>query len=123
MPSTSSKYGHHIIIYINAAMSSHMSFTDHMSHDIIGPLREKTCLRVFLTKRDSNKSPHLQRLARKLKFHLWQVYIWYFAKSDNKGADQTARMRRLVCACVVRQLPEDRFSRGEAHMFSNNVAF
>ena len=24
-----------------------------------------------------------------------------FQKTNNKGADQTARMRRLVCACVV----------------------
>ena len=27
----------------------------------------------FLTKRDSNQSPQLQRLARKLNFHLYQV--------------------------------------------------
>ena len=30
---------------------------------------------VFLTKRDSNQSPQLQKLARKLKFCLWQVKI------------------------------------------------
>ena len=29
----------------------------------------------FPTKRVSNQSPQLQRLARKLKFHLYQVYI------------------------------------------------
>ena len=29
----------------------------------------------FPTKRDSNQSPQLQRLARKLKFHLKQVYL------------------------------------------------
>ena len=28
------------------------------------------------------KSPRLQRLARKLKFHLSQVYIWYFPKRE-----------------------------------------
>ena len=27
----------------------------------------------FVTKQDSNQSPQLQRLARELKFHLWQV--------------------------------------------------
>ena len=37
---------------------------------ISGPRREKTCLRGFPTKRVSNQSPQLQRLARKLKFHL-----------------------------------------------------
>ena len=41
----------------------------------------------------------------------------YFSKKAKKiGADQTARMRRLVCACVVRNPPEDRFSRVEAHL-------
>ena len=28
---------------------------------------------------------------------------------NNKGADQTAQMRRLVCACVVRKLPKTGF--------------
>ena len=37
--------------------------------------REKTCLWGFLTKQVSNQSPQQQRLARKFKFHLWQVYI------------------------------------------------
>ena len=27
-------------------------------------------------------------------------------KANNKGADQTARMRRLVCACVDRKHPK-----------------
>ena len=30
----------------------------------------------------SNRSPHLHRLSRKLKFHLYQIYIWYFPKSE-----------------------------------------
>ena len=34
-----------------------------------GPRRNKTCLQV-LKKRDSNQSPQLQRLARKMKFRL-----------------------------------------------------
>ena len=32
-----------------------------------------------------------------------------FQKANNKGADQTARMRRLVCACVVRKHPKTGF--------------
>ena len=32
-----------------------------------------------------------------------------FQKANNKGADQTARMRRLVCACVVRKPPKTGF--------------
>ena len=37
---------------------------------------------------------------------------------NNKGADQTARMRRLVCACVVRKPPKTGFlaSRPIEHM-------
>ena len=36
----------------------------------------------FLTKPVSNQYPQLQRLARKLKFHLKEVYIRYFPKSE-----------------------------------------
>ena len=32
-----------------------------------------------------------------------------FQKANNNGADQTARMRRLVCACVVRKPPKTGF--------------
>ena len=32
-----------------------------------------------------------------------------FQKANNTGADQTARMRRLVCACVVRKPPKTGF--------------
>ena len=62
-----------------------------------GPRCEKNCFRGWgggvSTKSVSNQSPQLKRLAWKLKFHLQQVYIWYFPKSKKKGADQTARMR------------------------------
>ena len=37
---------------------------------------------------------------------------------NNKGADQSAQMRRLVCACVCSQTPEDRFSRVDAHLLT-----
>ena len=40
-----------------------------------------------------------------------------FEKTNNKGADQSARMRRLVCALVVHKPPEDRvFSRRGPYM-------
>ena len=72
----------------------------------------------FPTKRVSNQSPQLLRLARKLKFHLYQVYIYNtFQKANYKGADQSALMCRLVCTCVVRNPSEDRFSHDEAHMY------
>ena len=67
------------------------------------------------TKSVSNQSPQLKRLAWKLKFHLQQVYIWYFPKSKKRRwsdcADAQAGLR-LCCS----QTPEDRVSRVEAHI-------
>ena len=70
------------------------------------------------TKSVSNQSPQLKRLAWKLKFHLQQVYIWYFPKSKTKRrwsdcADAQAGLR-LYCS----QTSEDRVSRGEAHIIA-----
>ena len=64
----------------------------------------------------SNKSPQLQRLARKLKFHLKQVYILYFPKSEwqrrwSDCADAQAGLR-LCCS----QTTEDRLSHVEAKL-------
>ena len=50
----------------------------------------------------SNQSPQLHRLARKMKFHLKFTYET-FHKVNNKSADQTAWMRRLVSAFVFRK--------------------
>ena len=51
--------------------------------------REKTCLRCF---RQSEFQTSLPMQARKLKTHQDDT----FQKANNKDADQTARMRRLV---------------------------
>ena len=40
-------------------------------------------------------------------------------KANNKGADHTAWMRRLVC--VVSKPPEDRFSHVKAHLKISEV--
>ena len=81
---------------------------------IIGPRRKKTCLRGFrqseiqtslLSYRDYLENRNFDRSSD-------PVYVYWvrdrskltyktFQKANNKGADQTARMRRLVCACVV----------------------
>ena len=52
----------------------------------------------------------------KLNFAGSKLRYGTFQTANNKGTDQTALMRRLVCACVVRKYPEDRFSRIEAQM-------
>ena len=45
--------------------------------------------------------------------HTHLLFFTYgtFRKVNNKGADQTARMRRLVCVCVVRKPPKTGFLR------------
>ena len=44
----------------------------------------------------------------------WSKTIYdTFQSANNKGADQTARMRRLVCTLLLTN-PEDRFSLVEA---------
>ena len=54
----------------------------------------------FPTKWDSNRPAKLQRLARKLKFRLLQVWMWYFPKSEKTKA--LISLHCLVWACVVR---------------------
>ena len=70
------------------------------------------------TKSVSNQSPQLKRLAWKLKFHLQQVYIWYFPKSKKKRrwSDCTDAQAGLRLCCS--QTPEDRVSRVEAHIIA-----
>ena len=63
-----------------------------------GPRRNKTCLRGF---RQSEFQTSLLS-CRKFTYDTFQ-------KANNKRPDQTALMRRLVCACVVCKPPEDRF--------------
>ena len=65
----------------------------------------------FSTKRDSNQSPQLQRLARKLSFACSKIRYDTFQSANNKGADhdQTARMRKLVGAFAVRKPPKTGF--------------
>ena len=60
----------------------------------------------LLTKRVSNQSLQLQRLVRKMKFTSSKLTYDTYLNVNNKGADQTARMRRLVCTFVVRKPPK-----------------
>ena len=62
----------------------------------------------FLTKLDSNQSPQLERLARNFDGSKFRYDT--FQKVNNKGADQSARMRRLVCTFVVFNLQKQVFS-------------
>ena len=63
-----------------------------------------TVICCWLTKRDSDQSPQLQRLARKNENSLVASFdMILFQKANNKSADQTALMRWLFCAFVVRK--------------------
>ena len=57
----------------------------------------------FLTKQDSIQSPRLRRLARKLNCNFTYSKLIYnnFQNTNIKGAEQSARMCRLVCTFVV----------------------
>ena len=55
----------------------------------------------FLTKPDTNKPAQLQRLARRMKLACSMSWYDTLQKAKNIGADQTAQMRRLVCAFVA----------------------
>ena len=68
---------------------------------IIEPRHEKTCLRGFRPGKtptcaatETSKSLEIAAIASR--------GIILSKKANNKGADQTARMRRLICAFVVR---------------------
>ena len=70
-----------------------------ISFNIWATTREN--LSLGFRQRISNKSPQLQRRAR--NFTCSKLTYDTFQKANNKGADQTARMCRLVCACVDRK--------------------
>ena len=78
--------------------------------ELSGPQQENLSS-GFLTMQDSKQPTHLQRLARMLEFLVQQVYNYTFLKANKKGADQTARMCRLVCAFDVRMQLRRVFSR------------
>ena len=85
-----------------------------------GPHREKTCLRCFRQSEIQTSLLSYSDYLENWKFTRSNFTYATLQKANNKGADQTARLRRLVCACVVRNPPppppEDRFSRNDAHM-------
>ena len=55
----------------------------------------------FPTKRILNQSLRLNRLARNRNFSRSKCRYDSSKKADNKVADETARMRSLVCAFIV----------------------
>ena len=54
----------------------------------------------FLTRSDTKGTVQLQKMARVLKFLLWEVEGYYYLFSENKGADQLLGYRAAdLCLC------------------------
>ena len=73
------------------------------------PRHEKICP-GFATRVDSDQPAQPQKLGRGLKFRVQKLEVLYYLGSENKGADKTARMRRLICVFVVRTWQKQVFS-------------
>ena len=97
------------VIPYGGTSSHNMQLTEFGIPTSIGPRREKTCLRGF---RQSEIQTSLLSYRDQLEngnFACSKFRYDTFQKANNKDADQTARMRRLVCAFVVRKAPKTGF--------------
>ena len=74
-----------------------------------GPRREKTCLPDFRQSEIQTSLLSYRDLLENGTFARSKSRYDTFHKVNNIGADQTAQMRRLVCACVVRKPPKTGF--------------
>ena len=76
------------------------------------PCHEKTCLRDFQPgKTQTGLLSYRDQLVFKFSFFVFSKYRYYTIQvANNKGADQTAEMRRLICAFVVRICHKQVFS-------------
>ena len=61
------------------------------------------CLLWFWSKKSEFLQKHMSRSTSKPAFGVWDQGRLYYTilAANNKGADKTARMRRLICAFVV----------------------
>ena len=79
------------------------------NNTLYGPFCEKTCLRGFRQSEIQTSFLNYRDNLEDLNFTSSKLTYTIFQKVNNKGADQTARMRRLVCAYVVRNPPKTGF--------------
>ena len=76
---------------------------------ICEPRREKTCLRGVSQSGFQTGILSYRDYLENRNFTCSKFTYKTLQKWNNKGADQSARMRRLVCACVVRKPPKKGF--------------
>ena len=74
-----------------------------------GPHCDKTCLRGFCKGKIQTSLPSNRGLLEQWNFDWCILRYGPFQTANNKGADQTAWMRRLVCAFVGRNPPKTGF--------------
>ena len=67
----------------------------------IGPQCDKTCLQGFRLSEIQASLLSYRHYVENGNLACSKLRYDTFQKANNKGADQSARMRRLVCACVV----------------------
>ena len=72
---------------------------------IYGPRREKTCLLGFREKDIQTSLVSYRDLQEKWNFGCSKSWYYPFKQVNNKGADQSVRMRRLVCVFGVGKPP------------------
>ena len=108
--------------YYNSQSNQLFRYDTLQSEAAIGPRREKTCLRGFRQSEYLTSLLGYSEMLENGKFACSSFRYDTFQQANNKGAGQTARMRRLVCSFVVPNptpTPEDRFSRVEAQSLTD----
>ena len=69
----------------------------------------ETCLRGFRQSEIQTSLPSCRDSLENRNFTRSKFIYETYQNANNKGADQSARMRRLVCVCVVRKPPKTGF--------------
>ena len=69
----------------------------------------------FPTRSDTNRPVQLQRMARGLKFRIYEVEGLYYPSSENKGADQLCSYSAADLHLCLR-ICKSRFSYDAAHV-------
>ena len=92
-----------------------------IKHEIYGPRREKICLWDVRQSEFQTSLLSYRDLLENLNFICSKFTYDIFQKANDKGPDQSARMRRLVCACVVCKLPKTGFHALSSYVYVHRL--
>ena len=76
---------------------------------IYGTRPDKTCLRGFRHNEPQTSLLSYRDYLENWNFNCYKFTYGTFQKANNKGADQSVRMRKLFCTCVIRNTPKTGF--------------